>query len=170
MRKHSHAVADNLLKRQFNPAKPNQASAGDITYSRTHQGWMYLAVVMDVHSRRIIGWALSKRMTVDLTMRAMQMAIDLRQPKGNLIYHSDRGCQYTSTRCQAKLWSNRIAPSMSGYGACLNTPVVEQLFGSLKNEWLLNVYQLTKESMKIDVEKYIKYYNSVRPHTTLNDM
>ena len=95
MRKHSHSVADNLLNRQFNPSKPNQAWAGDITYLRTHQGWMYLAVVMDLHSRRIIGWAINKRMTVDLTLRAMQMAINLRQPKRGLIFHSDRGSQYT---------------------------------------------------------------------------
>lgn len=170
MRKHSHAVADNLLKRQFNPARANQAWAGDITYLRTHQGWMYLAVVMDLHSRRIIGWALSKRMTVDLTMRAMQMAINLRQPKAGLIFHSDRGSQYTSKRFQSLLWSNRITPSMSGCGACLDNAVVERFFGSLKNEWLLNVYHLTRESMKTDVEKYIKYYNSVRLHTSLNDM
>lgn len=140
MRKHSHAVADNILKRQFNPAKSNQVWAGDITYLRTHQGWMYLAVVMDLHSRRIIGWALDKRMTVDLTKKAMQMAIHLRQPKSGLIFHSDRGSQYTSKRYQALLWSNQITASMSGRGACLDNAVVERFFGSLKNEWLLNVY------------------------------
>ena len=91
MRKDTHAVADNLLKRQFNPARANQAWAGDITYLRTHQGWMYLAVVMDLHSGRFIGWALSKRITIDLTIRAMQMAINLRQPEGGLLFHSDRG-------------------------------------------------------------------------------
>ena len=149
MRKHSHAVADNLLKRKFNPASANQAWAGNITYLRTHQGWMYLAVVMDLHSRRITGWALSKRMTVDLTMRAMQMVINLRQPQTGLIFHSDKGSQYTSKRYQALLWSNRITPSMSGCGACLDNAVVERFFSSLKNEWLLNVYHLTRESMKV---------------------
>lgn len=103
MRKHSHTIADNLLHRRFNRAKANQAWAGDILYLRIHLGWMYLAVVMDLHSRRIIGWVLSARMTVDLTMRAMQMAINLRQLKAGLIFHSDRGSQYTSKCYQAQL-------------------------------------------------------------------
>ena len=170
IRKHSHAVADNLLNRQFNPSKPNQAWAGDITYLRTHQDWMYLAVVMDLHSSCIIGWLLSNRMTVDLTIRAMQMAINLRQLKRGLLFHSDRGSQYTSKQFQALLWKRQITPSMSGCGACLDNAVVERFFSSLKNEWLLDVYHLTRESMKNDVEKYIKYYISVRLHTSLNDM
>ena len=98
LRKHSHLVADNLLNRQFNPKRANQIWAGNITYLRTHLGWMYLAIVMDLHSRRIIGWALNKRMTVDLTMRTFQMAVNLRQPKAGLMFHSDRGSQYTSKR------------------------------------------------------------------------
>ncbi len=170
MRKHSHLVADNLLNRQFNPKRTNQIWAGDITYLRTHQGWMYLAIVMDLHSRRIIGWAMSKRMTVALTMRAFQMAVNLRQPKAGLMFHSDRGSQYTSKRYQALLKGNQTIASMSGRGACLDNAVVERFFGSLKNEWLLHVYHLTRNSMQIDVEKYIKYYNGERLHTTLNDM
>jgi putative transposase len=91
MRKHSHSVADNIVDQQFNPKQANQIWAGDVTYLRTGQGWMYLAVVMDLYSRRIIGWSIHKRMTVDLVERAMQMALNLRQPSNALIFHSDRG-------------------------------------------------------------------------------
>ena len=170
LRKHSHLVADNLLNRQFNPGSANQVWAGDITYLRTHQGWMYLAIVMDLHSRRIVGWAMSKSMTVDLTMRAFQMAINLRQPTDGLLFHSDRGSQYTSKRYQALLKRNKVTASMSGRGACLDNAVVERFFGSLKNEWLLHVSHQSRHSMQVDVEKYIKYYNYERLHTTLNDM
>ena len=97
-RKHCDKVADNLLNRQFNPSKRNQVWAGDVTYLSTHQGWCYLAVVMDVYSRKIIGWPISKRMTTSLVERAMKMAIHLRRPPEGLIFHSDRGSQYTSKR------------------------------------------------------------------------
>jgi len=107
---------------------------------------------------------------VDLTMRAFQMVVNLRQPKAGLMFHNDRGSQYTSKRYQALLIGNQTISSMSGRGACLDNAVVERFFGSLKNEWLLHVYHLTRNSMQIDVEKYIKYYNSERLHTTLNDM
>ena len=170
LRKHSHLVADNVLNRQFNPGGTNQVWAGDISYLRTHQGWMYLAIVMDLHSRRIVGWAMNKRMTVDLTMRAFHMAVNLRQPTHGLLFHSDRGSQYTSKRYQTLLKNNNVTTSMSGRGACLDNAVVERFFGSLKNEWLLHVPHPSRNSMQMDVEKYIKYYNAERLHTTLNDM
>lgn len=118
MRKHSHSVADNIVDQQFNPNQANQIWAGDVTYLRTGQGWMYLAVVMDLYSRRIIGWSIHKRMTVDLVERAMQMALNLRQPTNALIFHSDRGSQYTSHRFQQQLRNNNITASMSRRGAC----------------------------------------------------
>jgi putative transposase len=91
MRKYSHSVADNIVDPQFNSKQANQIWAGDVTYLRTGQGWMYLAVVMDLYSRRIISWSIHKRMTVDLVERAMQKALNLRQPSNALIFHSDRG-------------------------------------------------------------------------------
>ncbi len=169
-RKHSDSVADNILKQQFNPTVPNRIWAGDVTYLRTNQGWMYLAVVMDLHSRRIIGWALSDRMTVGLVERALQMAITLRKPQRGLLFHSDRGSQYTSSSFQHLLTRNGITSSMSSVGACLDNAVVERFFGSLKNEWLLNVVYLTRDAMKEDVEEYIRYYNHERLHTTLGDL
>ena len=169
-RKHSHQVADNLINQNFNPENPNQVWVGDVTYLRTHEGWMYLAIVMDLYSRKIIGWAMSKRMTVDLVERAMQMAITLRKPDAGLIFHSDRGSQYTSKRFGRLLKKHHIQASMSGVGACWDNAVVERFFGSLKNEWLLKVYHLTRQTMKQDVEQYIRYYNHERLHTANDDL
>lgn len=169
-RKHSDSVADNLVNMAFNPEQPNMVWAGDVTYLRTREGWCYLAIVMDLYSRKIIGWHISKHMTTKLIVKAMKMAINLRQPKDGLIFHSDRGSQYTSKRFRRLLKRNAIKASMSGKGACWDNAVVERFFGSLKNEWLLKVIHLTRESMKIDVQKYIRYYNHDRLHTTLGDL
>lgn len=169
-RKHSHSVAKNVLNQQFNPKYANQAWAGDVTYLRTAKGWMYLSIVMDLYSRKIIGWSLDKRMTVDLVKSSMQMAITLRKPIGETLFHSDRGSQYTSNSFQRLLSKNKITASMSGKGACLDNAVVERFFGSLKNEWLLNIYHLNHQVMKEDVQEYICYYNKIRLHTTLGDL
>jgi putative transposase len=104
-RKHSDRVADNLLNQNFNPLSENEVWAGDITYLRTHEGWMYLAIVMDLYSRRIVGWSIDKRMTSNLIGRALMMAINLRQPKVGLVFHSDRGSQYTGKLYQSLLAS-----------------------------------------------------------------
>lgn len=135
---------------------------------------MYLAIVMDLYSRRIIGWAIHKRMTVDLVERAMQlchlqMALNLRKPNKGFIFYSDRGSQYTSHQFQKQLKTNNITASMSGRGTCLDNAVVERFFGSLKNEWLLNIYHLTRQDMTEDVEAYIRYYNQIRLHTSNGD-
>jgi putative transposase len=97
-RKHSDSVADNILAQQFNPPLPNQVCAGDVTYLRTNEGWMYLAIVMDLYSRHIIGWSISKRTTVKLVERALSMAVTLRRPSSRLLFQSDRGAQDTSLR------------------------------------------------------------------------
>ena len=170
MRKHSHSVADNILNQEFNPCAPNQIWAGDVTYLRTAEGWMYLSIVMDLYSRRIIGWSVNKRMTVDLVKSSMQMALTLRQPNQEVLFHSDRGSQYTSHSFQRLLKNNDVIASMSGKGACLDNAVVERFFGSLKNEWLFNIYHLKRDGMKKDVESYIRYYNGIRLHTTIGDI
>lgn len=170
VRKHAHQVADNLVNQAFNPKTANQVWAGDVTYLRTREGWLYLAIVMDLYSRRIIGWAMGKRMTVDLVERAMQMAIHLRSPSKGLIFHSDRGSQYTSHRFQSLLKKRGLRPSMSGVGACWDNAVVERFFGSLKQEWLLKVYHLTRQSMQQDVQKYIRHYNQKRLHSANGDL
>lgn len=117
-RKHSDAVADNLLNMDFNPKAPNHSWCGDIIYLRTAECWMYLAVVMDLYSRRIVGWHIDKRMTTDLVSKAMIKAYNLRQPPNGLIFHTDRGSQYTSKRFRNLLNSYGIRPSMGDVGAC----------------------------------------------------
>ena len=99
----SHSVADNLLNQNFNPVVPNEVWAGDVTYLRTAEGWIYLAIVMDLYSRRIVGWAIDKHMKQDLVIRAMVMAYNLRQPRRGLVFHSDRGSQYTGEKFRKRL-------------------------------------------------------------------
>lgn len=164
-RKHSDAVADNLLNQNFNPTAVNEVWAGDITYLKTAEGWLYLAVVMDLHSHRIVGWHLDKRMTTDLICKAMLKAVNLRRPKAGLVFHSDRGSQYTSESYRKLLSRLGIRASMGDVGACWDNAVVERFFGSLKHDWLLKVAQPTREHMEQDVAAYMKYYNLDRLHT-----
>ena len=168
-RKHSDAVADNLLNQNFNPVGPNQVWAGDVTYLKTGEGWMYLAVVMDLFSRRIVGWHIDKRMTTDLVAKAMMKAYNLRRPPKGLVFHSDRGSQYTSRRYRKLLKSYDIRASMGDVGACWDNAVVERFFGSLKHDWILKVHQPTRQHMKEDVAAYMKYYNLERLHTANGD-
>ena len=154
VRKHAHRMADNLVNQHFNPMTANQVWAGDITYLRTHEGWLYLAIVMDLYSRRIIGWAMDKTMSTNLIKRALIMAITLRKPQRGLIFHSDRGSQYTSEGFSALLKQHGLLASMSGKGACWDNAVVERFFGSLKNEWLLNCSgQVQPDTFKRDSSK-----------------
>ena len=168
-RKHSDQVADNLLNQNFNPMAPNEVWAGDITYLRTAEGWLYLAVVMDLYSRRIVGWHIDKRMTVDLIGQAMIKALNLRQPKAGLVFHSDRGSQYTSHWYRDLLKRYDVRTSMGDVGACWDNAVVERFFGSLKHDWIFKVVQPTREYMKKDVAAYMRYYNLERLHTTNGD-
>ena len=131
---------------------------------------MYLAIVMDLYCRKVISWEMSKRMTVDLVERAMQMAITLRWPADGVIFHSDRDSQYTSKRFDRLLKKRCIQASMSDVGPCWDNAVVERFFGSLKNEWLLKVYHLTRQTMKQNVEQYIRYYNHERLHSANDDL
>lgn len=164
-RKHSDSVAGNLLNQNFNPVGPNQIWAGDVTYCRTGEGWMYLAVVMDLYSRRIVGWAIDKTMTTSLVLRALITAYNLRRPSKGLVFHSDRGSQYTSKRYRKQLQRFGMRASMGDVGACWDNAVVERFFGSLKHDWLFKVSQPTREHMKRDVAAYIRYYHLERLHS-----
>jgi len=117
-RRHSDQVADNLLNQNFNPVAPNEVCAGDITDLRTAEGWMYLAVTMDLYSRRIVGWHIDKRMSADLIFRALMKVINLRQPKKGFVFHSDRGSQYASMQYGRLLKSYGLRSSMGDVGAC----------------------------------------------------
>lgn len=165
-----HTAALNLLNMNFNPVAPNQVWAGDITYLRTGEGWMYLSIVMDLYSRRIVGWAIDKRMTTELVERSLQSAYWLRKPGKGVVFHSDRGSQYTSKsfkKCNKKLGMRQ---SMGSTGACWDNAVVERFFGSLKHDWLFKVHQPTRKHMKHDVAAYMRYYNLERLHTANGDM
>lgn len=163
------AVADNWLNQNFNPVGPDQVWAGDITYLKTGEGWMYLAIVMDLYSRRIVGWYISRRMTTDLISRAMMMAYNLRQPPKGLVFHSDRGSQYTSHRYRQLLETYSVRASMGDVGACWDNAVVERFFGSLKHDWIFKIHQPTREHMSKDVAAYMRYYNFERLHTKNGD-
>ena len=164
---HGLPVAGNVLNREFTQASPNQAWVSDITYVWTVQGWLYLAVVMDLYSRRIVGWCMDKTMTQALAIRALMMAINLRQPKAGLIHHSDRGSQYASEAYQTLLTQHGIRPSMSRKGNCWDNAVMERFFKSYKEEWISDQVYYTRETAIRDMQDYMKYYDGVRLHSTL---
>lgn len=163
-------AAPNLVNMEFNPSAPNQVWAGDITYLKTAEGWCYLSIVMDLYSRRIIGWAIDKNMTADLVERSLEQAYWLRKRPKGVIFHSDRGSQYTGKSFKALTQKLGIKQSMGDTGACWDNAVVERFFGSLKHDWLLKVHQPTREHMKQDVTAYMHYYNLKRLHTANGHM
>jgi len=168
-RNHRDDVADNLLNQNFNPVAVNQVWAGDITYLETGEGRMYLAIVMDLCSHRIVGWYISKHMTTDLICKAMIMAYNLRQSHRGLVFHSDRGSQYTSKRYRKLLHDYGVRASIGDVGTCYDNAVVERFFESLKHDWIFKVAQPIREHMKKDVAAYMRYYNLVRLHTNNGD-
>jgi len=165
------ATAPNRLDRQFNPPAPNQVWAGDITYLRTARGWLYLAIVVDLYARRIVGWAFSARPDTDLVLRASTLAIDQRKPGPGLLFHSDQGCQYTSDRFVAHLAHHAITQSMSRRGNCWDNAVVERVFRSLKHEWIGEQRYRDHPEAQRDVTDFIaRYYNHYRPHSAAHRM
>ncbi len=157
-----------MLNREFNPAAPNRVWASDITYLWTLEGWVYLAVVIDLYSRRVVGWAMDKRMKKALVIRALMMATNLRQPPEGVIHHSDRGSQYACAAYQKLLEQHNMIPSMSRKGNCWDNAVVERFFSSLKREWTGDQLYQTRQAVIADVREYIAvYYNARRLHSTL---
>lgn len=163
---HDLPIAPNLVARDFNPPAKNQVWVGDITYIRTRAGWLYLAVVIDLFSRRVVGWALADHMRTELVLSALFMAIDERQPGPGLVFHSDRGSQYASADYRAALEARGAVPSMSREGNCWDNAVAESFFGSLKQELL---YRFTWDNHKATIEAvddYIgRFYNTRRLHS-----
>jgi len=165
---HDMAVAENLLSRDFTAASPNQKWVADITYIPTLQGWLYLAAVMDLYSRRIVGWATSEHIDSALVISAMKMALSQRKPEADLLHHSDRGSQYASDNFQDLLEDNGIVCSMSRKGNCWDNACMESFFGSLKTEWLGNKKYKTREEAKSNIFNYIEmFYNRKRRHAAL---
>ena len=167
----SHPVADNLLQQDFKAEGPNECWASDITYISTQQGWLYLAVVMDLYSRRIVGWSMSRWISRHLVIDALNMAIAQRLPNGTLIHHSDRGSQYTSDDFRRELEKHGIQCSMSARGNCYDNAVVESFFGILKRERVNRRRYLTRDEAQADIFDYIeRFYNRKRRHGYLGNI
>ena len=162
--------ADNILSQAFDAEAPNQKWAADITYLPTVTGWVYLAVVMDLFSRKIVGWQVSNRLSTPIVTEALRKAIESRRPEaGALLHHSDRGCQYTSDAFQRILRTMNIQCSMSRTGCCYDNAVVERFFWSLKHEWIKHCRYNNVEEARLSVFQYIEtFYNSKRIHQNLN--
>ena len=155
----------NLLDQDFSATSVNERWASDITFIWTGQGWLYLAVVMDLYSRKIIGWSMSRRINRHIVVDAMKMALNHRRPTGNLIHHSDRGSQYLSDDFQDLLEQHGVTCSMSGRGSCYDNAVVESFFASLKRERTRRRKYRTRDQARADVFDYIeRFYNRQRRH------
>lgn len=165
---HNLPVAPNLLKRNFDVSEPNRVWASDISYQWTDEGWLYLAVVMDLFNREIVGWSMSTRINRKLVMDALQMGFWRKRPSPGLVFHSDRGSQYCSHDFQDLLKAYGIRSSMSRKGDCWDNSVVESFFGSLKTERVLHRRYSTREEARRDIFDYIEvFYNNIRMHSYL---
>lgn len=160
-----HRVARNLLAQNFSVATPNTVWVADITYIPTKQGWLFLAVVIDLYSRKVVGWSMSQYMTRRLVVDALRMAVDARSPSGDLIHHSDRGGQYTSDDFRNEMEKLNIKCSMSSTGTCYDNAVAESFFGLLKRERVNRTSYRTREEARADIFDYIEvFYNRKRRH------
>lgn len=165
---HKKPLFENVLNRQFRMTRPNQAYVSDITYIHTQEGWLYLAVVIDLFSRKVVGWSMSSRMTANLVCDALRMAIWQRKPAPGLIVHSDRGSQYASLEYRRLLKMHGCVGSMSRKGNCWDNSVVESFFGSLKQERVQWRYYKTRYDAHQDILNYIAmFYNGFRLHSYL---
>jgi putative transposase len=165
---HSYPVADNLLQRKFDVAKPGQCWVSDITYIPTREGWLYLAATLDLFHRKVVGWAMGRWITRQLAIDALNMAIKNERPKSGLIHHSDRGVQYASNEFQALLKANVIQCSMSRKGNCWDNAVAESFFHSLKMELVHGKLYETRQEAKTAIFEYIEvFYNRQRRHSHL---
>lgn len=166
---HDYPVAPNLLAQVFEAERPDQLWLADITYIPTDEGWLYLAALLDMYSRRIVGWALSDSLHRQLVIDALQMALVTRQPSPGLTHHSDRGSQYASDDYQALLTKHQIVASMSRAGNCYDNAPMESFFASLKTERVHHRHYPTRAAARTDVFDYIEaFYNRFRRHSALD--
>lgn len=166
---HGLAIAPNLLQRSFDVDAPNTAWVADITAVWTFGGWVYLAAVMDLYDRQIVGWSAARHMRAELATDALHMAIERRAPEPGLIHHSDRGSQYASYAYQQALGAAGMLPSMSRKGDCWDNAVMERFFGTLKSEWTDARRYATPQEAIDDIALFIEWeYNAARGHTSLD--
>lgn len=166
--RHEHPVAPNRLNQCFAAERPNTVWCGDITYIATDEGWLYLAAVMDLCSRQIVGWATGDHLRAELCVEALDMALTQRGPAPGLVHHSDRGVQYACDDYQAKLRERQITVSMSRRGNCYDNAVMESFFGTLKRELVHHEHYATREQARQSIFEYIEvFYNRKRRHSAL---
>jgi len=167
--KHKHPTSANLLNQDFTAQHPDQVWVSDITYLWTREGWLYLAVILDLFSRRIVGWAMSHRLGQELVLNAFQQALWRRRPGLGVIFHSDQGVQYACTAFRNLLKEHKFIQSMSGKGNCYDNAVAESFFHTLKTELVYFETYHTREDARNSVFEYIEtYYNRFRMHSTIN--
>ena len=165
---HDRPVAPNSLNREFAPGAPDRVWAGDITYIWTAEGWLYVAVVLDLFSRRVVGWALADHLRSELAVDALKMALGRRRPKAGLMYHSDRGTQYASALYQLLLTAHAVVASMSRRANCWDNAVVESFFATLKSELISRRSWPTRRAAHEAITEYIEcFYNPHRLHSYL---
>ena len=161
----------DLVQRDFMPSEPDQLWVTDITYVRTAEGWLYLAVVLDCFSRRVVGWAMRDNLGTELVLQAMRMALVQRQPRPGLIHHSDRGCQYTSDAYEKLLGAHDVLQSVSRPGNCYDNAVAESFFATLKAELVYRTTWSTRERARLAIFEYIEaFYNRERRHSVLGNI
>jgi transposase InsO family protein len=167
---HPFPIAKNMLNRSFSTAEPDKAWVADITYIPTHQGWLYLAVVIDLFSRRVVGWSMAEQMQTELVLSALEAALGHRSAAASgLLFHSDRGSQYASGAYRAALKGAGISCSMSRRGNCWDNAVAESFFGTMKTELIYLENFATREDAKTTIVEWIEvFYNRQRIHSTLN--
>ena len=165
---HPHPIAPNVLERAFTVAQPNTAWVGDITYIWTLQDWLYLAVILDLYSRRVVGWAMGSRIDQALTLRALGMALNACEPGPGLIHHTDRGSQYAANEYRKKLDARGITCSMSRKGNCWDNAVAESFFATLKVEFVHDTLFHTRAQATSEIFEYIEvFYNRLRRHSSI---
>lgn len=168
---HEFPIAPNVLARNFTAAAPDRAWVGDITYIWTDEGWLYLASILDVFSRRVVGWAVSDRMTTKLATDALEMALWRRQPPPGLVHHTDRGSQYASVEYRKRLNAAGITCSMSRKGNCWDNAVAESFFATLKGELANDAEWGTRNEARRDIFEFVElYYNAKRRHSALGQV
>ena len=166
--KHEHGFAPDLVEREFNPPEPNRVWASDITYVWTDEGWAYLAVVLDLFSRKVVGWAIAEHMRADLVLDALDRALATREVGDDLVHHSDRGGQYASGDFRKRLKDADVAWSMGGTGCCYDNAVAESFFATLKKELVYRTAYRSLDAARTSISAYINlFYNSRRRHSTL---
>lgn len=168
--RHAHPIAPNVLERDFTATAPNQKWLADLTYIATDEGWLYLALVLDLFARKIVGWAMSESMPQELTIEALRLALGWRDPDDGLVHHSDRGSQYAAGDYRKVLVARGITVSMSRKGDCWDNAPMESVNGTIKVECVHSEHFATRAQARQEILEYIGYYNTERRHSSLGYM